>query len=46
VTADRQKGCLENKAQPDGEEVEPHRPKNSASHLEDRVRDRHQKTDR
>ena len=46
MTADRQKGCLENKAQPDGEKVEPHRPKNSTSHLEDRVRDRHQKTER
>jgi len=46
MTADRQERCLKNKTEPDGEEVEPHRLKDSTAHLENRVRDRDQETDR
>jgi len=46
VTADRQERRLKNKAESDGEEIEPHRPKNPTAHFEGRVPNRHEKTDR
>jgi len=46
VTADRQERRLKNKAESDGEEIEPHWPKNPTLHFESRVRNRHEKTDR
>ena len=46
VTANRQKRRLENKAESDGKEIELHWPKSATAHFENRVHDRHEKTDR
>src|ERR1700680_3803600 len=45
VTANRQKGSLKNKPKADGDEIKPHRPKNSVAEFKNSVRNRHQKTD-
>jgi hypothetical protein len=46
MTAHRQERGLKNKAEANGEKIKPHWPKNPAAHLQNRVRNRDEKTDR